>query len=68
MAWDVNNPKGRIASISSTILWSMFIVFLIIKGDWTIFPILLFVLFTLLLVLSIIRIIQEWKEGGVWLE
>ena len=36
MAWDVYNPKGRISSILSVIIWTTFIVMIIIKGDFSI--------------------------------
>ncbi len=68
MSWDVPNPKGRIASILSAIIWTLLIVLLAIKGDWTVYPILLMILFILLLILSLVRVHQEWKEGGEWLE
>ena len=66
--WDVKNPKGRIASVLSLILWSLLLVMLIIKGNWNIGPLLLAVLFVLLLVLSGVRFSQEWKENGDWLD
>lgn len=68
MSWDVPNPKGRIVSILSAIFWTFLIVLIIIKGDWTIYPMLLMVLFIMLLALSALRIVQEWKEEGEWLE
>ena len=66
--WGVKNPKGRIASVLSLILWSILLILLIIKGNWNIGPILLAVLFVLLLALSLVRFIQEWKENGDWLD
>lgn len=66
--WDVNNPKGRISSILSVITWVLLMALLIIKGEWTNYTILMMVLFALLLALSFVRIVQEWKEDGVWLE
>lgn len=68
MSWDVPNPKGRIASILSTIIWILLIMLLAIRGDWSIFPALLMILFILLLILSLVRVYQEWKEGGEWLD
>ncbi len=68
MGWNVRNPKGRIASVLSAIIWTLLIVMLVIKGDWTIYPVLLMVLFILLLILSLFRAYQEWKEEGEWLE
>ncbi len=66
--WGVKNPKGRIASVFSLVLWSLFLVMLIVKGDWSIGPILMAVLFVLLLALTGVRLIQEWKENGDWLD
>jgi hypothetical protein len=68
MSWDVPNPKGRIASILSTITWTLLILLLAIRGDWSIYTVLLMVLFILLLILSLVRVYQEWREGGEWLE
>ncbi|KYK25666.1 MAG: hypothetical protein AYK23_03445 [Candidatus Proteinoplasmatales archaeon SG8-5] len=68
VAWDVKNPKGRIASVLSAVLWSILIVLVILHGDWTEFTIPILILFVLLLVLSLLRIFQEWKEEGEWLE
>jgi hypothetical protein len=68
MPWDVNNPKGRIGSILSAIIWIIFIMMIVIKGDLSMFPLLLLILFVLLLVLSFVRIYQEWIEEGEWLE
>ena len=67
MTWKVDNPKGRIASILSVILWSLLMVPLVLNGYWSWYTILLMLLFGLLLTLSFIRIYQEWKEGGLWL-
>ena len=66
--WGVKNPKGRIASVFSLILWSMLLIMLVVKGNWSIDPILMAVLFILLLLLSSVRFIQEWKENGDWLD
>ena len=66
--WGVKNPKGRIASVLSLILWSVLLLMLVVKGNWDIGPILMAVLFTLLLLLSLVRFIQEWKENGDWLD
>ena len=68
MAWDVPNPKGRIASIVSAALWVLLLVLLAFRGDWALYPVLLFALFILLFFLSLVRIYQEWKEGGEWLD
>ena len=68
MTWDVNNPKGRIASILSVILWLSLIILLFLKGDYSIGPLLAMILFILLLILSFVRIVQEWKEDGEWLD
>lgn len=68
MTWDVDNPKGRIASILSLATWSIFIALVLFKGDFSIGPLLALVLFALLAVLSVVRIVQEWKEGGAWLD
>ncbi|MBA3046049.1 MAG: hypothetical protein KKH41_07375 [Candidatus Thermoplasmatota archaeon] len=64
----VLNPKGRAVSVTSTIAWSVCLVMLILKGDWSIGPILLAVLFTLLLALSGVRLYQEWVDDGEWLD
>jgi len=66
--WDVKNPKGRVASVLSLILWSVLLIMLIVKDDWNIGPILMAVLFVLLLALSGVRFMQEWKENGDWLD
>ena len=66
--WGVKNPKGRVASVLSLILWSVLLIMLILKGNWDIGPILLAILFVLLLALSLVRFIQEWKENGDWLD
>jgi len=63
----VYNPKGRVASVLSIILWSLLTAMLVVKGVWDWYSILLMILFVLLLVLSLVRIFQEWKEGGLWL-
>lgn len=68
MSWDVPNPKGRIVSILSAIFWIFLLILIVVRGDWTIFPLLLFALFVMLLALSALRIVQEWKEQGEWLE
>ena len=68
MAWDVYNPKGRISSILSVIIWTTFIIMILIKGDFSIGPLLAIILFILLDILSFVRIIQEWKENGAWLD
>ena len=68
MTWDVPNPKGRIVSILSAIIWTLLILLILTRGDWTIYPMLLIVLFIMMLALSALRIVQEWKEEGEWLE
>ena len=67
MTWNVDNPKGRIASILSVVMWSSLLTLLVINGHWSWYTILLMLLFGLLLALSFMRIYQEWKEGGEWL-
>ncbi len=67
MSWNVDNPKGRVASILSVIMWSSLIFLLVINGHWSWYTILLMLLFGLLLALTFVRIYQEWKEGGLWL-
>jgi Flp pilus assembly protein TadB len=62
------NPKGRVVSVLSAIAWSVCLAMLIVRGDWSLGPSLLVVLFILLLALSGVRIYQEWKEDGEWLE
>jgi Flp pilus assembly protein TadB len=62
------NPKGRIVSVLSAIAWSVCLAMLAIRGDWSLGPILLAVLFILLLALSGVRIYQEWVEDGEWLD
>ena len=56
MTWNVDNPKGRIASILSVILWSSLMALLVIYGHWSWYTILLMLLFGLLLALSFLRI------------
>lgn len=46
----------------------VFIIMIIIRGDFSLYPLLLLALFALLLILSALRFYQEWKEGGDWLE
>ena len=38
------------------------------KGDYSAYPALMLVLFLLLEALTFIRMIQEFRENGVWLE
>ncbi|MFO7618861.1 MAG: hypothetical protein R6W91_04315 [Thermoplasmata archaeon] len=64
----VLNPKGRIVSVLSAIAWSVCLAMLIIRGDWSLGPILLTILFVLLLILSGVRLYQEWMEDGEWLD
>ena len=66
--WGVKNPKGRAASVFSLVLWSVLLLLLIFKGNWNIGPLLLAVLFVLLLALTGVRLVQEWKENGDWLD
>ena len=62
------NPKGRVVSVASAISWSLCLALLAIKGDWSLLPALLAVLFALLLALTGVRLYQEWVEDGEWLE
>ncbi len=62
------NPKGRMVSVLSAIALSVCLVMLVIRGDWSIAPSLLALLFTLLLALTGVRIYQEWVEDGEWLD
>ena len=64
----VLNPKGRAVSLISTITWSVCLAMLVVRGDWSLGPALLTVLFILLLCLSGLRIYQEWAEDGEWLD
>ena len=66
--WLVKNKKGRIASIFSLVLWSVCLLMLFMKGDWTIGPSLLVLAFIMLLALTGVRLYQEWVEDGEWLE
>ena len=66
--WLVKNKKGRIASVLSLMVWSLLLVMLIIKGDWSLGPALLAIGFILLLALTSVRLYQEWVEDGEWLE
>ena len=68
MAWDVPNPKGRVASALAIAIFLVFIIMIIVRRDFSLYPVLLLALFALLLVLSALRFYQEWKEGGDWLE
>ena len=64
----VSNPKGRFASVLSVIIWTLLLILIVVRGDWSLYPMLLAILFTILLALSFVRIFQEWKEKGEWLE
>ncbi len=64
----VPNAKGRGASVFSLIFWAILISLIIIKGDYSVYPILMLVLFLLLEVLTGVRLVQEFKEDGVWLD
>ena len=64
----VPNMKGRVASIFSLVFWGILISLIIIKGDYSAYPVLMLVLFLLLEVLTIVRMIQEFGENGVWLD
>jgi hypothetical protein len=68
MTWDVPNPKGRGACILSAIVWSLFLAMIVLRGEWGATEILFALLFALLLLLSVVRGYQEWREGGEWLE
>ncbi|MDO9537317.1 MAG: hypothetical protein Q7J68_03255 [Thermoplasmata archaeon] len=62
------NPKGRAVSVLAGIFWAICLVMLLVRGNWSIGPVLLIVLFSLLLALTGVRLIQEWKEDGEWLD
>lgn len=62
------NPKGRVVSVLAAALWMIGIVLLVLKGDWSLGPALLLLLFVLLLALTGVRIYQEWVEDGEWLD
>ena len=64
----VLNPKGRAASVISVAAWTICLAMLVIRGDWSLGPALLALLFILLLALSGVRIYQEWAEDGEWLD
>jgi hypothetical protein len=64
----VLNPKGRVVSVLAAALWMIGIVLLVLKGDWSLGPALLLLLFVLLLALTGVRIYQEWVEDGEWLD
>ena len=66
--WDVDNPKGRVASVLSVVIWAILTIVLLIRGVWDTYSILVLVVFLLLLALSFIRVYQEWKEEGAWLD
>jgi len=68
VSYIVLNPKGRAVSIMAAIVWSVSLIMLLVKGDWSLGPILLMLLFVLLLGLTSVRIYQEWKEDGAWLD
>lgn len=68
MSWNVPNPKGRVASVLSIMIWGTFIALIVIRSEWELLDILFLCLFALLLVLSLVRAYQEWKEQGEWLE
>ena len=65
---EITNVKGRGASVFSLIFWGILISFIIIKGDYSAYPVLMLVLFLLLEVLTGVRLIQEFREDGVWLD
>jgi hypothetical protein len=62
------NPKGRVASVSAAAIWTVSLILLLAKGDWSIGPILLILLFSLLLALTGVRLYQEFREDGAWLD
>ncbi len=64
----IPNKKGRAASVASLIFFGILISFIIIKGDYSLYPVLMLILFILLEVLGIVRVIQEYGELGKWLE
>jgi hypothetical protein len=68
MAWDVPNPKGRVACFVCTVVWSLLLVMVMLRGQWGLTELLFALLFLLLLALSLLRVYQEWVERGEWLE
>lgn len=62
------NPKGRVASVMAAITWILSLALLLMKGDFSILPVLLIVLFALLLALTGVRLYQEYAEDGAWLD
>ncbi len=64
----IPNKKGRAASVASLIFFGILISFIIIKGDYSLYPVLMLVLFILLETLGMLRIVQEYGENGKWLE
>ena len=64
----VINPKGRIASVTAAIIWIISLIMLLLRGDFSLLPVLLTVLFVLLLALTGVRLYQEYLEDGTWLD
>jgi len=62
------NPKGRVASMMAAVIWAVSLALLVYRGDWSIGPLLLFILFALLMALTTVRLYQEWREDGAWLD
>ncbi len=62
------NPKGRVASVSAAAIWIISLALLLTKGDWSKGPVLLMILFALLLALTGVRLYQEFREDGAWLD
>jgi hypothetical protein len=68
MTMIVLNPKGRAVSVICAVVWVISIIMLLLKGDWSLGPMLLLLLFALLMALTSVRLYQEWKEDGEWLD
>jgi len=64
----IMNPKGRVVSVLCAVVWIASMVMLFIKGDWSLGPSLLMLLFAMLMALTSVRLYQEWKEDGEWLD
>jgi len=62
------NPKGRVASVTAAVIWVISLALLLAKGDWSKGPVLLIILFSLLLALTGVRLYQEFREDGAWLD
>ena len=64
----VPNIKGRVASVLSLVFWAIFILFIVIRGDYSTYPMLMLVIFILLEAITVVRLYQEYVENGAWLE